>query len=74
MIAAVGALPLFGCAPLQPPVAVQAVTLAEPHVNVDEPPMATAVGAALRVTLGVVTIVTVVEPIAVPPAPEQLSV
>ena len=66
--------PLVAIGPLQPPKAVQEVTLAEPQVKVDELPAATEVGAALSVTLGVVTTVTVVEAAAIPPAPAQLSV
>jgi hypothetical protein len=38
--------------PVQPPEAVQAVALVEPHVNVELAPLATVVGFALSVTVG----------------------
>jgi hypothetical protein len=47
--------------PLQPPAAVQVVTLALDHVSVEEPPDATFTGEALMVTVGADVIVTIVD-------------
>jgi hypothetical protein len=44
--------PLVASLPLQPPDAVQEVALVEDQVNVELPPLATLVGAALSETLG----------------------
>ena len=63
-------------APLQPPDAVQAVALVEDQVNVDAAPLATLVGLAVSVTVGVLgagVTVTVADALALPPAPVQLS-
>lgn len=45
-------VPLVSLAPLQPPVAVQAVALVEVHVTVELPPHATVVRLAEIVTVG----------------------
>ncbi|HEX4151771.1 MAG TPA: hypothetical protein VHY75_06135 [Steroidobacteraceae bacterium] len=67
-------LPLGASAPLQLPDAVQAVALVELHVKVDAAPLATAVGAALSVTVGAGTTVTAVDAGAlVPLAPVHTS-
>jgi hypothetical protein len=67
-------LPLGASAPLHPPDAVQAVALVELHVKVDAAPLATAVGAALSMTVGTEMTVTVVAAGAlVPPAPVHTS-
>ena len=51
--------PLGAFAPLQPPEAVQDVALVELHVSVDAPPLATAVGLAVRVAVAAPVTVTV---------------
>lgn len=59
--------------PLQPPDAVQAVALAEVHVSVEAPPLATARGATVKVTLGRALTVTVTAAAALlPPVPVQV--
>jgi hypothetical protein len=70
-------LPAVALVPLQPPDAVQAVAFVEFHVKVLEPPLATLVGAADKLTVGAgVGVVTVTEALrwVVPPAPVQLNV
>ena len=60
--------------PLQPPVAVQDVALVELHVSVEVPPLATEIGFAASVTVGVPGTVTVaVATPLVPPAPVQVN-
>ena len=67
-------VPLVARLPLQAPLAVQLVALVEDHVSVEEPPLATLAGAAVSVTVGSGTTVTVVDALALPPGPEQVSV
>jgi hypothetical protein len=55
-------LPLAASVPLQPPDAVHDVASIELHVNVEEPPLATVVGAALRDAVGCVIGVTPTPP------------
>ena len=55
-------LPLLASAPLQPPDAVHDVASVERHVNVEVPPLATVVGAALRDAVGCVIGVTPTPP------------
>jgi hypothetical protein len=54
---------------------VQAVALAADQVNVALPPLVTALGPTLRLTVGVGDLMeTVADWTAVPPGPEQVSV
>jgi hypothetical protein len=55
-------LPVVASAPLQPPDAVHDVVPVELHVNVEDPPLAIAVGAALRDAVGCVIGVTPAPP------------
>jgi hypothetical protein len=55
-------LPLVASVPLQPPDAVHDVASLELHVNVEVPPLATVVGAALRDAVGCVIGVTPTPP------------
>jgi hypothetical protein len=66
-------VPLVDRAPLQPPLAVQAVALALVHVSVLDWPEPMDVGLAVRVTVGGGATVTVAESPTVPPAPVQTS-
>jgi hypothetical protein len=50
--APVDRLPLRACDPLQPPDAVHRVAFVELHVSVADPPLATASGLTLKVTVG----------------------
>jgi hypothetical protein len=59
--APVDCVPLLAFVPLQPPDAVQDVASVELQVNVAEPPLATLVGFAARVTVGIGATVTVVD-------------
>jgi hypothetical protein len=52
-------VPLVARGPLQPPDAAHEVALVELHVSADVPPLATAVGLAVRVAVGTGAIVTV---------------
>lgn len=75
--AGVGWVPAVALAPLQPPVAVQALELLDDQVSTLTPPGATVAGLADRVTVGAAGVaggvtVTVVEALAAPPVPEQL--
>ena len=75
MSAPVDWLPLVALAPLQPPEAVQVVASVELHVNVDDPPLLTLVGLAVRVTVGAGAVTdTLTDLLALPPVPVQLSV
>jgi hypothetical protein len=60
--------------PVQPPDAVQLVAFVELQVNVDALPDATLLGAAVNVTVGAGTTVTLAVCDAEPPVPVQLSV
>ena len=66
--------PLVALAPLQAPLAVQLVAFVELQVRVDEPPLATVVGEALRLAVGGVMIPTLTVRVRLPPMPEQVSV
>ena len=67
-------VPLVAFVPLQLPEAVHEVALVELHVKVEEPPLATDVGFADRVTVGAGTTVTVaVAALLVPPVPLQVN-
>jgi hypothetical protein len=61
--------------PDQAPEAVQDVALVEAHAKLELPPLATVLGLALRVTVavGVGLTVTVVDCVALPPAPLQVN-
>ena len=62
-------------APVPAPLPVQLVALVDDHVIILVPPLDTLVGFAVIVTVGAggADTVTVAEPEALPPAPEQLS-
>ena len=61
--------------PDHPPEAVQAVALVEVHERVDAAPLFTVLGLADKLTVGAgVLTETVVDCVAVPPVPEQVSV
>jgi hypothetical protein len=47
-------LPLFANAPLQLPEAVHEVALVELHVSVEDPPLATVDGTAVKVAVGMI--------------------
>jgi hypothetical protein len=69
-------LPLVASVPLQPPEAVHAVALAELHVSVEAPPVATLVGFAVNVAVGAALVVTMTVAVAAglaPPGPVQVS-
>lgn len=67
--------PLVDSLPLQPPEAVQEVAFVDDQDNVEALPLATVVGLALRVTVGVGEVtVTVADCAALPPVPVQVSV
>jgi len=73
--AAVLCEPLVASLPVQPPEAVQDVALVEDHVKVEEAPLATVLGLAVRVTAGVAVVTDIVaDCTALPPAPVQVSV
>jgi hypothetical protein len=63
--------PLAALAPLQPPVALQAVAFVALHVKVDAPPLATEVGDAISVAVGMTLSVTE-DTALVPPGPVQI--
>ncbi len=65
-------LPLVPRVPAQPPEAVQLVALVELQESVEEPPLETVVGLALRLAVAAPRIATDTDAIALePPAPEQ---
>jgi hypothetical protein len=64
-------LPEVALLPDQAPDAVQEVALVEDQVRVDDPPLVTDAGLAVRETLGANVTVTVVDALCVPPAPVQ---
>jgi hypothetical protein len=72
--AALSSLPAVGRAPDQPPEATQLVASVVDHVNVVLPPLATALGVALIVTVGLAAIATLAVAAAMPPAPVHVSV
>jgi hypothetical protein len=67
--------PLIASVPLQPPEAVHEVALLDDQLSVDDAPLATVLGVAVRVTdgAGVVTEM-VADCAALPPAPMQVRV
>jgi hypothetical protein len=72
--AAVPWVPLVALVPLQPPEAAQEVALVELHVSVEVPPLATVVGFAVNVTVGVGATLTVAVAVLLdPPAPLQVN-
>jgi hypothetical protein len=71
--AAEACVPLVASAPVQPPVAAQAVASVELQVKVEVVPGATEVGSALKVAVGIIWTVVVTGWL-VPPPPVQLSV
>lgn len=64
-------LPLVASVPLQAPEAAQPVALAELQLSVDEPPLATAVGFAASVAVGMTSTVAAAV-LLVPPGPLQV--
>lgn len=68
-------LPDVVLVPLQPSEAVQLVALVLLQVSVDDPLIATELGLAARVTVGIAAITaTLTDWLALPPAPVQVSV
>jgi hypothetical protein len=65
-------VPLVALAPLQLPVAVQAVALVELQVSVEVPPLAMTEGAATKVAVGMMLTRTV-DALLVPPVPEHVK-
>ena len=73
--APVDQVPLVAMGPLQPPEAVQAVAFCELHVKVAMPPLDTAAGEAVNVTVGAgVVTTTSADCEEDPPTPAQVSV
>ena len=67
--------PLVAWLPDHPPEALQDVALVEDQARIDVPPLATVLGLAPRVTVGVGAVtVTVADCAALPPAPAQVKV
>jgi hypothetical protein len=68
--------PLVALLPVQPPVALQEVALAEDQARVEDAPLDTEPGLAVRVTegTGLDVTVTVTDLLALPPGPVQVSV
>ncbi len=71
-------VPLAASGPVQSPEAVQPVAFVELHVSVDEPPLVTDVGSAVKVTVGTgsvpVTAMLTESTSLVPPAPMHVNV
>ena len=66
--------PLAVLLPDQAPEAVQEVALVADQVNVELPPLATVLGLAVKVTVGAGEVTeTVVDCVALPPLPVQVS-
>ncbi len=75
MRAPVAAEPLVALLPDQAPVAVQAVAFVEVQASVELPPLATVLGLAVKLTVGVGDVTeTVADCAALPPAPTQVRV
>jgi len=73
--APVAAEPLVALLPDQAPVAVQAVAFVEVQASVELPPLATVLGLAVKLTVGVGDVTeTVADCAALPPAPTQVRV
>jgi len=70
----VDCVPLTGTGPDQLPVAVHALAFVVPHVSVEVPPGPTKSGAAVRLIVGGVPMVTVACAVADPPGPVHVSV
>jgi hypothetical protein len=71
----VAAEPLVALLPDQAPVAVQAVAFVEVQASVELPPLATVLGLAVKLTVGVGDVTeTVADCAALPPAPTQVRV
>jgi hypothetical protein len=67
-------VPLGSLVPLQPPEAAHDVASVELHVSREAPPLATMVGLAVSVTVGVPDTVIVAEAtLLVPPSPAQVK-
>jgi hypothetical protein len=67
--------PLRGLAPDQAPPAMQAVALLDDHARLAALPLVTVLGLAARLTVGAGGVTdTVVDCVALPPPPEQVSV
>jgi len=69
-------LPLVAFDPVQAPLAAQLVALVVDQVSVEDPPLDTEAGLALKVTMGagLAVTVTVTDLEVVPPAPVQAKV
>ena len=66
--------PLMALVPDQPPAAVQAVALLEDQVKTALPPLAIVLGLAVRATVGAGGVTdTIVDCVALPPVPVQVS-
>ena len=66
--------PLVALVPLQPPVAVQVVTLELDQVSVELPFFATPGGLAVRLTVGEAIMATFADTVTLPPVPLHMSV
>ncbi len=67
--------PLTALLPDQAPEATQDVALVADQLRVEVPPLATVLGAAVRVTVGAAALTeTLADWVAVPPAPVQVNV
>ena len=64
-------MPLLANAPLQPPEAVHEVAFVELHVSVEDPPLATVGGTAVKVAVGTIDTEAVAAAL-VPPGPVQV--
>ena len=64
-------VPLLANAPLQPPEAVHDIALVEVHVSVEDPPLATVGGTAVKVAVGTIDTEAVAAAL-VPPGPVQV--
>jgi hypothetical protein len=65
---------LVGSLPDHPPDAVQLLAFVEDQLSIDEPPLLTVAGLALRLTVGGAETLTVADWLALPPGPLQVSV
>jgi hypothetical protein len=68
------ALPFVGSLPDHPPEAVQLLALVEDQLSIEDPPLLTVVGLALRPTVGGAATLTATDWLALPPGPLQVSV
>ena len=67
-------VPLVDLLPVHAPLAVQLVAFVEDHARVEEPPLVTLLGVAVKVTVGAATTVTVADWLLLPPVPVQVRV